>query len=132
MSTLDITITFVDVLVLVPALSVITDIPLQNKLISDVKLRLRNSDWGDRANMAATYLAAHIGAISLRKANAAVGPVSDISVDDVSRSWATPAEVNTYTSTNWGMMYMQLRDSIFKLNGTLLSRFCPPWGVGGW
>lgn len=122
-----VTITWSDVLVLVPALSVITDTALQTQLITDVGLRIRNADWGDRANMAAKYLAAHIGAISLRKANAAVGPVSDISVDDVSRSWATPSEVNAYNSTNWGLMYMQIRDSIFKLPSTMISRRCPPW-----
>ena len=109
-----ITITWADVVAVAPALASVPP-TTQDVVIADVKGRMLNGLWGDRANMAAKYLAAHLAAMSLRSANGPVGAVTDATVDKISRGFTGPTDPDDYDATPWGVQYKRIRDQIFRV-----------------
>lgn len=110
-----ITITWSDVVALAPSLSTV-EVTTQDAVLAAVALTVVGEDWGARQNLAATYLAAHLATVALRGATGAQGPLTGLTVGQVSRSFAAPplplGGAVFYETTNFGRAYLQVLRSI--------------------
>lgn len=87
--------------------------------IGEAELRINTTAYGDKADSATKYLAAHLVTVAT-KANAGTsagtGPVQARKVGDVSTTFAmgsVQAKDALLMSTIWGQLYLDLRRSVF-------------------
>jgi hypothetical protein len=106
-------ITWADVEDLAPALSAV-GADSQTAILAIVAVRVVASRWGANYTEAASYLAAHIGTLTLRAATAAgtgSGPITSETVGPISRSYAAPTSAMASDSslhlTPWGLAYRE-------------------------
>jgi hypothetical protein len=102
-----------DVVARWPAMSA-NALEVQEAIKAEVRTEIINERWGDRANQAATHLAAHKGALSLRTSNGPVGAMTNATVDKVTRGFNGPGNPDAYDATPAGREYKRLRDQIFR------------------
>jgi hypothetical protein len=85
----------------------------QTAILGAVEVQLAAGQWGTRYDLACTYLAAHLGAVSLAGAQGAAGPVTSESVGSVSRSYAAPVVASSNAgSTAYGREYERLKKQL--------------------
>ncbi len=92
--------------------------------IGFAQLQVVNADWGTLTDMATTYLAAHLLALSYPggtptgASNGPGGPLTQESVGDVSRSFGQASPKDLYVgdvdlmSTGYGRQFLSLRESV--------------------
>jgi hypothetical protein len=83
-----------------------------NLAIDDAELQINRTVWGDKADLATIYLAAHILSIQNPSLVTAVGPIQSEKVGQVSRTYAVSVSTNQgtqYGSSRWGREYLRLR-----------------------
>lgn len=108
----DTSITWADVILIAPDLSTLT-VSQQNAILAQVELQM-NTVWGDKIDLGAVWLAAHIGTL-IKRATAgsgggASGPVTQETVGQVSRSYANVFSIalGSFSLTPFGMEYERL------------------------
>lgn len=93
----------------IQALTGTEDVVVQ--VLKDVDHFVKKAVWGDTTELAQRYLAAHLLSAAYLPVGGR-GPLSSVSIGGVSRSFTLPY-INQKTvlgSTQYGLMYMELRD----------------------
>ena len=88
-----------------------------NLALADASLSINTTNWGTKSNLGQIYLAAHYLKVWQLQSAAAAGPVNKRKDGDLEVGYAvaTPApELDDYSSTTWGRMYLSLRATIFS------------------
>lgn len=99
-------ITFDDVLLTAPELSTLTT-EQRDQVLADAYLLLNEGVCGDRLDLCARYLAAHLATLSRRRGLG--GAVTGQSVGQVSRSYASPTDAFlSLPSTSYGQTLQTL------------------------
>lgn len=109
-------ITWDDVVARAPALSDV-ETETQDALIEDAYAQLSETNWGDNLDLAAIWLCAHLGSISLLSSTAAsaTGPVLSETVGSVSRTYSAGSSSSSSTeldSTAYGREFLRLQRSL--------------------
>ncbi len=102
-------VTWAGVVIVAPELSTIA-LGTQTAILAQVALQMDAEAWGDRLDLGATYLAAHLATRTLGGGTATSGPVVSESVGQVSRSYAAPSSIqgSALGSTSYGQEFMRL------------------------
>ena len=83
--------------------------------IADASLMMNNTVWGPLAELAQTYLAAHLLTIRNPQLALPAGPVSEDRVGEVSSKYAVasgPVTESNYSASRWGREYLTLQRMI--------------------
>lgn len=101
-----------DVRAIAPELAERYDEDLE-RWIAQAERRVNRRAWGARADDGVTFLAAHLALRASQGSKAPAGPVASVAVGDVSQSFATPAEADSYDTTFAGQQYKELLRLVF-------------------
>lgn len=111
-------ITWTNVTNIAPELST-APVALQTAMLASVNGRIVEAQWPSvaRAEEARAYLAAHMATLLRRGGGGSVGPLSSITVGQVSKTFATPGSTaSSYDATPYGSMYKQLlRENPYRI-----------------
>lgn len=94
----------------------LADVPGEKveRFIGMAERRVSRDAWGARADDGVMYLAAHLLTQSEKGAGAAPGPVSSVSVGEVSQSYAVPSDLQgSLGATHYGREFLELRGHVF-------------------
>ena len=83
--------------------------------IADASLMMNNQVWGTLAELAQTYLAAHLLTVRNPQLALPAGPASEDKVGEISTSYAVaagPVTESNYSSSRWGREYLTLQRMI--------------------
>lgn len=82
--------------------------------IAQAERRVNRAAWGVRADDGVMYLTAHLLTQSKKGAGAAPGPVSSVSVGEVSQSYAVSSDLQgSLGATHYGREFLELRGLVF-------------------
>lgn len=81
--------------------------------IQQAERRVNRAAWGVRADDGVMYLAAHLAIQAGKGASAPVGPVSSVSVGEVSQSFAVAPDGGSLSATSYGQEYLSLSRLVF-------------------
>jgi len=87
-----------------------------NLALADAELQVNAANWGDRADIAKIYLAAHLLKIWELQSGSAPGPTNSMTDGSLSVSFAiaTGLDSSDLSSTVWGRQYERMRRDIFS------------------
>lgn len=98
---------------LAPELAAVPDERIQF-FINQAERRVNRDAWGARADDGVTYLTAHLVTQAGKGAGADPGPVSSVSVGEVSQSYAVPSDLQgSLGATHYGREFLEMRGLVF-------------------
>lgn len=83
--------------------------------IDIAECRINREAWGSKADIGVKFLTAHFTKFGESSGALGAGPVTSISVGELSKSFATPGSLSesAFGSTSYGREFLELRAEIF-------------------